>query len=144
MRNLRIAAAMMLVITLGGCATPLGQKLETFVSAVTTTVNNPVGETDIYRVKNAYAAALELAAEYRTYCWSKPYAVLMADPVSKPICEKRRAIVRAIQKGKGNAKAAIVTAQNFIANNPTLNAASAVSAAWQAVTDFQNAVPVAK
>jgi hypothetical protein len=64
-----------------------------------------------------------LAVEYRAYCWSKPYAVLMADPVSKPICQKRRAVVRAFQKARLNASAAIVAAQNFVASNPTLNAA---------------------
>lgn len=47
----------------------------------------------------------------------------MADPVSKPICQKRRAVVRAFQKARLNASAAIVAAQNFVASNPTLNAA---------------------
>lgn len=144
MRYFRFAVALMLVIALGGCATPFGQKAGGIISAITTTVNNPVGSVDIYRVDNAYAAALQLAADYRGYCWSKPYAALMADPVLQPICGKRRAVVRAFQKAQVNAKAAIVSAKNFVANNPTLNAASAVSAAWQAVTDFQNAVPVAK
>jgi hypothetical protein len=145
MRNLRIAAALMvLTLTLGGCASLSGTKLGDLVSAVTTTITNPVGDTDLYRAKNAYAASLELAVEYRAYCWKAPYATLMADPVAKPICEHRRAVVRAFQKAKTNAHAAIVAAQNFIVANPTLNAATAISAAWQAVTDFQAAIPVAK
>lgn len=140
MRNLRIAAAIALVaLSLGGCA---GTKVGDALHVVTATVANPVGTTDIYRVKNGYAAALALAVEYRRYCWSKPYAALMADPVSKPICEKRRAVVRVAQKARQNASGAIRAAETFVANNPTLNAASVVSAAWQAVTDFQNAVPL--
>ncbi len=111
------------------------------ISAVTTTIDNPVGEVDIYRVKNTYAAALELAAEYRRYCWSQPYAVLMTDPIARPLCERRRPIVRAIQKAQFKASAAVITASNFVRDNPTINAASAISAAWKAVTDFQSAIP---
>jgi hypothetical protein len=144
MRNFKIAAVLALAVMLSGCATQFGQRAGAIVSAVTTTVNNPVGNTDIYRIKNAYAAALELAVQYRSYCWSAPYATLMADPVAKPVCQHRRAVVRAVQKGKANAHAAIVAAQNFVRDNPTLNAATAIGAAWTAVTDFQNAVPVAR
>lgn len=126
-------------LSLGGCA---GTKVGDLLQAATTTIANPVGTTDIYRVKNAYAAALELAVEYRRYCWSKPYAALMADPVSKPVCEKRRAVVRFAQVAQRNASGAVVAAENFVANNPTLNASTVVGAAWQAVTDFQKAVPL--
>lgn len=142
MRNLKIAVALMLAIMLGGCATAnLPGKLGEIVKVVTTTIENPVGEVDIYRVKNAYAAGLELAAEYRRYCWSAPYATLMADPVAKPVCERRRAVVRAMQTAKGHAKAALASAETFIRDNPTLNATSAINAAWKAVKDFQSAVP---
>lgn len=139
----RIILAVTLALTLGGCASlpgPLGDA----VKVLTTTINNPVGPVDIYRVKNTYAAALEVAAEYRRYCWSQPYAVLMTDPVAKPICQNRRQIVRAFQKADEKAFFAISAAENFVAANPTLNAASAISAAWQAVTDFQSAIPTKK
>lgn len=141
MRRIILVAA--LTLSLAGCASlpgPLGD----IVKAITTTVINPVDQTDIYRVKNAYAATLELAVEYRRYCWSAPYATLMTDPVAQPVCRQRRAVVRAFQKAQRNAGAALVIAQNFIANNPTLDAASAVRAAWQAVADFKNFVPVTK
>lgn len=139
MKRYLIAPVLALTLLVGGCAT--GSKLDNLIQAVTTTITNPVGATDIYRVKNAYAAALQLVVGYREYCWSRPYAVLMADPISKPICERRRAVVRAAQSARRNARGAINAAEQFVANNPTLNAASAVSAAWQAVTDFQNSVP---
>lgn len=135
----RIIVAAILSLALSGCAGI--EKAGQLVTTVTATIVNPVGPIDIYRVKNAYAGALELAVSYRAYCWSKPYAALMADPVSRPICERRRAVIRAAQQYRVQARAAIVSAENFIRNNPTLNAASAVSAAWQAVTDFQNAIP---
>lgn len=135
----RIAIALV-ALSLAGCATlpgPLGDA----VRVLTTTITNPVGDTDIYRVRNAYAATLELAVEYRRYCWSQPYAVLMADPVAKPVCERRRAVVRAFQRARGNASAALAAAEIFIMENPTLSAATAVSAAWKAVADFKSAVP---
>lgn len=134
----RLVIAAALALSLAGCAgTPAGDALR----AVTATYTNPVGPVDIYRVKNTYAAALQIVVSYREYCWSKPYAALMADPVSKPICEHRRAIVRTAQSTRVKARAAITAAENFIASNPTLNAATAVAAAWQAVTDFQNSIP---
>lgn len=138
MRRLLILCAV--ALSLSGCAT--GTKLGDLIQVATTTITNPVGSTDIYRVQNAYAAGLEVVVEYRRYCWSKPYATLMADPVSKPVCEKRRAVVRAAQSARRNARAAINAAENFVANNPTLNAASAVDAAWKAVADFKNSVPI--
>lgn len=139
----RIVAIIALTLSLGGCASLPGS-LGDAVRALTTTISNPVDSTNIYQVENAYAAALTVAVEYRRYCWSAPYKTLMADPVSRPVCERRRAVVRAIQTARRNAGAALVAAQNFIAQNPTLNAGGLVRAAWQAVTDFQAAIPVTK
>lgn len=124
-----------LALTLGGCA---GSGVEKFVSAVTTTIKNPVGTVDLYRAKNVYASALEIAVKYRDYCWSKPYAALMADPIARPICQRRRPIVRSLQAADTKAYAAIRSAENFVRNNPTINATSAIGAAWAAVTDFQS------
>lgn len=145
MRSFRIlAASAAIALSLAGCAglggTPLGTALQT----VTTTVINPIDTVDIYRVQNAYAAALELSVQYRRYCYSRPYAALMADPVSKPVCQNRRAAIRFAQNASHNATAAIVAAENFVANNPTLNATNVIGAAWQAVTDFQKSIPISK
>jgi hypothetical protein len=139
MKRLLVICA--LALSLGGCA---GTPLDKLVTAVTTTITNPVGEVNIYQVQNGYAAALELFAGYRKYCWARPFKALTDDPVSKPICQHRRSIVRAGQLAKANARAALVTAENFIANNPTLNAASVVQAAWTAVSDFQSSLPAPK
>lgn len=134
----RFISALILCVALAGCQSGDVAK---FTRAVTTTINNPIGDVDIYRVDNTYAASLELFAEYRRYCWSAPYKTLMADPVASKVCGSRRPVVRALWGAQAKAKAAIITAKKFVANNPTLNAASAIGAAWQAVTDFQSAIP---
>lgn len=137
----RILLSAVLALSLAGCASmpgPLGDA----VRVLTTTIENPVTGVDIYRVKNTYAAALEVAVEYRRYCWERPYAVLMVDSVARPICERRRAVVRSMQKAKDNASAAIAAAENFVVNHPTINASIAIRAAWDAVADFKNTVPV--
>lgn len=141
MRNFRIIAVVLAAFSLAGCA---GTRVGDLLQVATSSVVNPIGATDIYRVKNAYAAALELAVEYRQYCWSKPYDALMADPVSKPVCERRRAVVRFAQSARQNAGGAIAAAENFVAANPTLNASTVIGAAWQAVAAFQNSVPLPK
>jgi len=135
MKRLLVALALAGSLGLAGCA---GTSFGTFVKVATTTVTNPVGTVDIYRVKNVYAATLQIAVKYRDYCWGRSYAALMADKVAKPVCQNRRQVVRKLQAADQKAYAAIVTADRFARNNPTLNASSAVSAAWKAVTDFQS------
>lgn len=135
----RIFAVVLLALPLAACGA--GSIADTAFQAVTTTIVNPVTSVDIYRVKNAYAAADQLVADYRSYCWGRSYSVLTADPVAKPICQNRRAIVRTAQSYRQKASSAISQADTFIRNNPTLNAATVVNAAWAAVTAFQNSVP---
>lgn len=135
----KIFAVVLLAITLSACGT--GSTLDTAFSVITKTITNPITSTDIYRVKNTYAAANQLVVDYRTYCWSQPYAVLMADPVAKPICQNRRPVVRAAQSYRAKASFSIGQADTFIRNNPTLNAATVVNAAWAAVTAYQNSIP---
>lgn len=129
-------AVILLAVLLSGCAT-----VDSIVAVATTTITNPITSTDIYRVKNTYAAANQLVVDYRAYCWSQPYAVLMADPISKPICQNRRPAVRAAQSYRAKASFAIGQADTFTRNNPTLNAATVVNAAWAAVTAYQNSIP---
>lgn len=142
MKRLLLIPFLALTLALASCAQI--QKAGNFVATATQTFVNPLGSTDIYRVQNVYAAGLTLAVEYRNYCWSKPYAVLMVDPIARPICQNRRPVVRAIQAAKGNAFNAIRVADNFIRANPTGNAVSYISAAWSAVQDFRATIPVVK
>lgn len=129
-------AILLVALSLGGCAT--GPSIFAGGSSLTATINNPVGPVDIYRVKAVYASLLDAVAGYRAYCWSKPYAALMADPIAKPICQNRRSIIRAADKADDHAFDAISKADTFIRNNPTISAVSVISEAWAAVTDFQN------
>lgn len=124
---------------LGGCV-PVGQVID----ATTTTVTNPVSQTNIYQVKNAYAAGLTAVVEYRNYCWARPYATLMADPFASRVCQNRRQVVRTSQAAKAKASAAIRVADDFVRNNPTGNAVSYINAAWNAVSQFQASVPTVK
>lgn len=108
---------------------------------LTRTVTNPVTPVTIYQVKNTYAISLELAVAWREYCWARPYKELMADPVAKPACQGRRAVLRKIQVSRPKAAGAIQVADDFVRNNPTLSAATVIGAAWTAVSNFKAAVP---
>lgn len=109
--------------------------------SVFTGITNPVSSIDIYRVKNTYAATLQLARDWRAYCYSRAYSVIMADPVAKPVCQNRRQTVRQIQKYQPLAGTAVRRADEFVRNNPTVNAGGAIGLAWDAVTEFQRVVP---
>lgn len=132
-------AVVLLVLPLVGCGA--GSTVDTAFNTLTTTITNPITSVDIYRLENTYAAADQLVADYRSYCWSKPYATLMADPVAKPVCHDRRPVVRAAQSYRAKASFAIGQADAFVKNNPTLNASTVVGAAWSAVTAYQNSIP---
>lgn len=108
---------------------------------LTGTLINPISQTNIYELKNVYAIAAQSAVSYRGYCYARPYATLMADPIAGPICKDRRAIVRTIQKYKNTAFAAVVAAANFVKANPTLDATVLINTAWSSVTALQNAIP---
>jgi len=95
---------------------------------------NPISGVTLYQVKNVYAIGLQLVVDYRNYCWARPYAVLMADPVAKPLCQNRRANVRAAQSAKVVAKKAVDTAT-------AVGTGSYISAAWDAVNIFRSSVP---
>lgn len=139
MRRILIAPILALALILPGCA-----QLTDTVRVVTTTIVNPVDAVDIYRAKNVYAATLQVAAEWRALCWSKPYAQLMNDPIAQPLCQHRRPWLRQIQVAKDKASMAVHDAVLFVEMNPTLNAAIVVKASWDAVNNFRNAIPVKK
>jgi hypothetical protein len=139
MKRILLMPALLLALTAGGCATL--ERAGEIAAVITTNVANPVKETNIYQAKNVYAATLQLAVEYRNYCWSKPYADLMADPVAKPVCERRRAVVRKIQEVRPKVATAIRRAEVFVRDNPTLNAATVLGEVWAALNEFKAAVP---
>lgn len=140
----RIIVAL-LALSLAGCADgPSLEDLKNAVKVATTTIENPLDDVDIYRVKNTYAIALELSDQYRTYCWSAPFKALMGDAAAGPLCRSRREVVRSFQAAQIKAKKAIRAAEKFITMNPTISASTVVRAAWQAVSEYKNSVPAAE
>jgi hypothetical protein len=86
MRFMRVAVlSTTLALALGGCATL--DQVGKVASAVTKDFANPVSATDIYRAENVYAATLQLAVDYRRYCWSKPRS---RPPAPKPLRRSAR------------------------------------------------------
>lgn len=138
-KKIFVLPLLLIALALPACA-----PLTKFADTITQTIVNPLGPVDIYRVKNVYAAGLTLAAEYRNYCWSRTYASLMADPVARPLCQNRRPNVRTIQFASGEASKAIRIADNFIRQNPSGNAVTYVTAAWDAVQAFRSTIPAVK
>ncbi len=132
MKLFRPLLAALLVASLAACTT---------TGNVFQSIPNPVTNVDIYRVKNVYAATLDLSVKWRSYCYSKPYKVILTDPIMKPVCKDRRQVVRQIQKYQPIAGTAVRKADEFVRNNPTVNAAGAIGLAWDAVTNFQRVVP---
>jgi hypothetical protein len=139
-RKIMLAAAVASAFALAGCQTT--DNITNVITTATSTFTNPVGKVDVYRVKNVYLATLKLANAWREYCWSKPYSAIVADPVMRPACQNRRATVRALQTANRNAAAGLRSAETFIRDNPSGNAVTYITAAWKAVNDFKNAVPV--
>lgn len=141
MRITRLLAVGMVAVVLSGCA---GTRLGDFIQFASASMVNPVSATNIYQAKNGYAVALTLANEYRAYCWSAPYKVLMADPVARPACSRRRAVVRAIRNYGPKAGSALVQAEAFVNDHPTLDASLMIRAAIDAVAKFRAVVPTTK
>lgn len=131
-----------LALSLGGCITldPGGVSIFKGGTSITAPIVNPATPVTIYQVKSVYATALDLANGYRSYCYARPYATLMADQIAGPICKNRRNIVTKLQAADDQASSAIAKASAFIAANPTLSAVSVIQSAYAAVTNFQGVI----
>src|SRR5678816_2899397 len=116
MRKILLAA--LLALAVAGCAGQGGS------------IVNPVTDNNVHQLKLAYATALQFASDYRSFCYSKPYADLMASPASAAVCKNRRAVVRQIQKYQPPAGKAVRYVETFVRNNPTLGVASVIGPAW--------------
>lgn len=142
MRIARFLAIGIVAAVLAGCGP--GTRLGDFIQFATASTANPVSATNIYQAKNGYALALTLADEYRAYCWSAPYKALIADPVARPVCSRRRAVVRAILNYGPKAGSALAQAEKFVNDHPTLDASVVIRAAIDAVAKFRAVVPAMK
>ena len=135
----RFVLVLSAALCLGACSTPAGKILG---QLATGTLANPVTAVNLYELDNVYAIAAQSAVDYRGYCYARPYAVLMTDPIAKPLCQNRRANVRNIQSLKNIAYGAVQKAETFVAQNPTLDASSLINAATTAIGALQSATPV--
>lgn len=135
-----------LILALSGCAglTNLLDSAGTSIlkggSSLTASIVNPATSITIYQVKSVYATALEIANSYRTYCYARPYKVLMTDSIAGPACKNRRLIIIKLQAADDRAAAAIQKADAFVRANPTISAVSVIREAWAAVTNFQGVI----
>jgi hypothetical protein len=128
-------AASLIAVSLAGCST---SQVGDFIGGG---IVNPITNVDIYRVKNVYAATLELANRYRSYCYEVSYQQILADPIRRPVCKDRRAVIRQIQRYQPIAGEAVRKADAFVRSNPTVNASGVIGVAWDAVSQFQRVVP---
>jgi uncharacterized membrane protein len=116
MKRFFIAAALACAVTLGGCAT----------------IQNPVNTTQLAQVESAYGVALSIAVAYRNLPLCKT-----GNPTSLTnICAKRSVVVK-LQSADRDAQIAMVSARQFVRNNPTLSAASVIGIAQNAVATLQ-------
>lgn len=141
MKRLRLASIILVAgLTLGGCAT--WDKIKEVAAVATTTIVNPIDSTDIYRARNVYEATLKVVDGWRTYCWERSYQALMSDPVARPICQNRHARLTRVQVVLPKARAALLRAEKFIRENPTLSAVTVIRQAWDAVRELQQSSPI--
>lgn len=127
-------AALLLALFLAGCAAD-AKSILTGGTSLTAPVQNPINTNELYYAESAYAIAVRTALSYRQLrmCRSSETASITN------VCARRSVIVQ-LQAADLKARGALNAAKNFVKNNPTLDAFSAISAAKQAVADFQAAL----
>ncbi len=117
-----------LALSLGGCATPFGTRVSTFL---TTGVANPVGNDQLAAIISSYGVAQTAAIGYM----GLPRCTKTNNFSATNICSKRSVKV-IIQAADREASGAINAAVEFTRANPTLDASSLIDAASAAVAKF--------
>jgi len=139
LKRIRLATTLVAIsLFLGGCA---GTQIGDLISIANAQIANPISAGNVYQVKNGYAAALQVAADWRQYCFSMRYKVIMADPIARPVCSSRRSVVRSLRTYGPMAGRAVQDAETFVAQHPTIDASAVISAAMQAVARFRASIP---
>jgi hypothetical protein len=132
MKRFLIVPVLALALAVAGCS---GDSVFRGGTSITASVTTPVGKRELALVENTYAIAITTAIRYRDLGICKPGTV---ETLARPCA--RRDVLIVLQGYDRKAHAAIVTARNFIRDNPTISAVSAVNAARAAVSDFQTAL----
>lgn len=145
MKNRLLALSLLtaMAFSLAGCLTldPNQKSVLQGGSSLTASIINPVTSRSPYQARLALNVAAKAANGWARYCWARPYAMLMADPVAKPICQNRRPVRRALLAAGEKADHAIKKAQDFVRANPTVSAVGLIDDAWAAVNDFRSQIP---
>lgn len=110
----KIILLAVLALSLGGCAL-----FESF--------RNPIQRNQLAEIESGYGLALTAAVGYRDLCDKKIIKRATCAPV-----------VSAMQLADRSAEAALNAADDFVEDNPTLDASSVISAARAALTALQN------
>lgn len=88
-------------------------------------IKNPVTPERLAVAEAGYGAVLAVAVNYRRAC------------IERKIPQSCRGVVNALRPYQAKAQAAIVSARQFVANNDSVNAITAVFAAEQAIGTFK-------
>jgi hypothetical protein len=96
----------------------------------------------MYQAKLAYAAGQDGVKEYKLKCFGadgkKTFKAIRADVALSVVCNHRVSRYNTMKQREMDTYNAMKVADDFVAKNPSGNAASYISAAWKAATDFEN------
>jgi len=124
----RIFASLIALSLLTGCAPEFRERISAFTS-----IQNPISNNDFQWAKLSYASLALAVANYRELPLCKK-----SNPFQlSNICAKRSILVK-LQEYDIKAYDALMTAENYIQSNQTLNLASVISAARLAVSTYKD------
>lgn len=123
MKKLLVIPLMLAALALAGCANT--KSIFAGGSSITATVPTPVGKRELAAIWNTYGLVLSGARTYKRLC------------AAGTVPASCREVIVQLQGYDRKAYAALTTASNFVRDNPTISAVSALGAARQAVADFQ-------
>lgn len=129
-----IVIALTLSLSLAGCVKGPGG---TTIFLPTASVPNPVTPLSLYDIKATYAIA-QAGAEAYIQRYRDGFRCTKTRLESVTNLCSRRSIVVKIQTADQKAQIALGKADTFIANNPTIDASSVISAAQLAVSAFDD------
>lgn len=137
----KLMLSVVLAMSLGGCTAfdffdPNGRSILRGGISVTASIAQPIGHNEMVAIESAYQAGLVAVQNYRRFCYSAPLTSLPA------FCQNRRRVMTIAQTAVGKARTVMQSLRYFVANNDTVNAATAFNSAKQLVADLTAAVAV--
>lgn len=111
-----------LAVALGGCSF---ETVKNAIAVATSSAVNPVSTTRLSQAVSAYGVTLSGMVAYRDSC------------NKKLIGRSCRDIVVKLQEADKKAQVAIIEANTFVKNNPTLNASGVIETAISSINAFK-------